>query len=84
MVGAKGGRTKSDVEELQRWYEEGYMCGSKVPGDKFMFRGNFFVVTILSHNITITWVGIEQIIVAKAEDSQQGIFAQYAIIFRMS
>ena len=31
----------------------------------FMFRGNCFLVTILSHNITITWVGRKQIMVAK-------------------
>ena len=34
----------------------------------FMFRGNYFVVTILSHNIAITWAGRKQITAAKAED----------------
>ena len=42
MVGAKGGRTKSDVEELQQWSEGGYMCGSKVPGDKFYVQRKLF------------------------------------------
>ena len=28
MVGGKGGPKKSDVEELGRWSEGGYMCGS--------------------------------------------------------
>ena len=42
MVGAKGGPKKSDVEELQRWYEGGYMCGSKVPCNKFYVQKNVF------------------------------------------
>ena len=33
--GAKGGPKKSDVEELQIWSEGGYMCGPKVPVNKF-------------------------------------------------
>ena len=35
LVGSKGGPTKSDVEELQICLEGEYMCGSKVPGNKF-------------------------------------------------
>ena len=35
---------------------------------KCNYRGNCFVVTILSNNIKITWVGGKQIIVAKAAD----------------
>ena len=45
------------------------MCGSEVPGEKFYFQRNCFVVTILSHNITITWVEIKCRKVAKAEYS---------------
>ena len=41
----------------------------KYQAKTFMFRGNCFVVTILSHNITITWLGIIQRIIPKAEDS---------------
>ena len=41
-VGAKGGPTKSDMEELQLWSEGGYMCGSKVPGEKFYVQGKLF------------------------------------------
>ena len=67
MVGSKGGPKKSDMEEPHKWLEGGYMCGSKVPDNKFYVQRNFFVVTILSHNIKTTWVGINQIIVAKAE-----------------
>ena len=84
MVEAKGGPTKYDVEDIQQWLEVGYICGSKVPFNKFMFRGNYFVVTILSHNITITWVVINKRQVAEAEYLLQGISAQYDIHFRMS
>ena len=42
MVGAKGDPTKSDMEELQRWSEGGYMCGSQVPGDKFYVQRKLF------------------------------------------
>ena len=42
MVGAKGGPTKSDVEKLQRWSKGGYMCGSKVPGDRFYVQRKLF------------------------------------------
>ena len=42
MVGAKGGPTKSDVEELQQWLEVGDMFGSKVPGDKFYAQRKLF------------------------------------------
>ena len=42
MVGTKGGPTKSDVEELQRWSEGGYMCGSKVPCDKLYVQRKVF------------------------------------------
>ena len=34
----------------------------------FTFRGNCFVANILSHNVTITWVGRKKEIVSKAED----------------
>ena len=50
----------------------------------FMFRGNCFLVTILSHNITITLLVKNQRIVPKAKDSQPVISAQYAIHFRIS
>ena len=68
MVGVKGGPTKHDVEELHRWPEGEYMCGSKVPGDKFYVQKNFFKVTILSHNIIIILVGRKQRILAKDAD----------------
>ena len=42
MAGGKGILTKSDVGELQKWSEGGYMCGSKLPGDKFYVRGKLF------------------------------------------
>ena len=42
MVGAKGGLTKSDVEELQWWSEGGYMHGSKLPGEKFYVQRKLF------------------------------------------
>ena len=42
IVGVKGGPTKYDVEELQKWLEVGYMCGSKVPGDKFYVQSKLF------------------------------------------
>ena len=44
------------------------MGGFKVPDEKIMLRGNCFVVTILSHNISITWVVRKKIILSKAED----------------
>ena len=34
----------------------------------FMFRGNYLVVNILSHNIIIPWVGIKQIMVSNTSD----------------
>ena len=40
--GAKGGPTKSEVEELQRWSKGVYMCGSKVPGDNFYVQRKLF------------------------------------------
>ena len=42
MVGAKGGPTRSDVEELQKWLEGGYMGVYKVPGDKFYVQRKLF------------------------------------------
>ena len=42
IVGSKGGLTKSDVEDIHRWSEGGYMCVSKVPGDKFYFQSKMF------------------------------------------
>ena len=41
-VGAKGGPTKYYVEDLQKWSEGGYMCGSRVPGDKFYVQRKLF------------------------------------------
>ena len=35
---------------------------------KYKFRGNFFVVTILSRNITITWMERKQRMVTKSAD----------------
>ena len=40
--GAKGGPKKSDVEELQIWSEGGYMCGPKVPVNKFYVQRKLF------------------------------------------
>ena len=42
MIGAKGGPGKYGVEEIQRWSEGGYMCGYKVPGDKFYVQRKYF------------------------------------------
>ena len=42
MAVAKGGLKKSDVEELQRWSEGGYVFGSKVPGDQFYDQRKLF------------------------------------------
>ena len=42
MVGSKGGPKKSGIEELHRWLEGGYMCGSNVPGEKFYFHKKLF------------------------------------------
>ena len=42
MVGSKGGLTKYDVEELRRWSEGGYMCGSKVPGKNVYVQRKLF------------------------------------------
>ena len=42
MVGEKGGPTKYDVEELQKFSEGGYMCGSNVPGNKFYVHRKLF------------------------------------------
>ena len=67
MVGAKGIKKISDVEEIQIWSEGGYMCGYKVPGNKFYVQRKLFCGDILSHNITITWVGRKQIVVSTAE-----------------
>ena len=30
MIGAKGGPTKSDIEEVEQWSEGGYICGGKI------------------------------------------------------
>ena len=43
------------------------MVGGRVSGNKFYVQRKLFFVTILSHSITITWVGIKQRKVAKAE-----------------
>ena len=46
---------------------EGTCVVPRYQATSFMFRGNCFVVTILSQNSTITCVGRKQIIVAKEE-----------------
>ena len=38
----KGGPTRFEVKEIHQWLEWGYMCGSKVPGDKFYVQGKLF------------------------------------------
>ena len=57
---------------MWRSFSNGHMEGKCVvpryQATSFMFRGNWFVVTILSYNITINWVGRKQIIAAKAAD----------------
>ena len=30
MIGAKGGPTKSDIEEVEQWSDGGYICGGKI------------------------------------------------------
>ena len=47
-------------------HREGARVVPRYQATSFMFRRNFLVVTILSHNIIITWVGIKQRIVTKA------------------
>ena len=34
MVGAKGGPTKSDIEEMDHWTEGSYICGGRIPDKK--------------------------------------------------
>ena len=63
MVGAKGGPTKSDIEEMDHWTEGSYICGGRIPDKKtsnFMFRGNCFAATMLRSNNKITCVGRKQ------------------------
>ena len=54
MVVEKGGPTRSDMEEPQRWSEGGYMCGSKVPVDIFyvyrkLFCGDYIESQFYNH-----------------------------------
>ena len=42
MVGANSGPEKSDSEDLQQWSVGRYMCGSKVPGEKFYVQKKLF------------------------------------------
>ena len=68
MVGGKGGPEKLTWRSFSDGQREGTCVVPRYQVKSFMFRGNCFVVTILSHDSTITWVGRKQRIVATATD----------------
>ena len=68
MVGAKGDPKNLTWRSFSNGRREGTCVVPRYQATSFMFRGNCFVVIILSHNIKITWVGRKQRKAAKAED----------------
>ena len=53
---------------FSKGHREGTGVVPKYQAKSFMLRGNCFVVNILSHNITITWVGRKQRKLVKEAD----------------
>ena len=56
MVGAKGGPKNLTRKSFRDGRREVTCVVPRYYATSFMFRGNCFVVNILSHNIKITWV----------------------------